>query len=258
MVTDARKAVRMLQRSLRRRRWLHLVSSISGGKIKLRRSGYCGISLFPIRSFDGALTAYEGQSGQQYSLGGWGALSLDSAIRMLCISAVESSTLGHAVLAAILANCVFLAVQGPPETAHPWLPEAEAHQLELFFTLAFTVEMVVRMGALGFAGHQHAYLADPWNVLDFCVVFSAWIPLLLPQLGNVSALRAIRAAPAAQHQSAARNAQDGACAARLATRAHGRADAHSLLSSHRRGARRPALCRHASPALLGGPIGPIG
>ena len=190
----ARRAAAMLQGGLRKQRWLRLLRRLSGKSIKLHHIGYYGVSLFPIRRMDGALIGYEGRSGRRYSQPqhGWCVLPLDSALRMLCISSMELAALENSVLAAIIANCLFLAVQGPPEQ-YGWLPQAEADKLELFFTSVFTVEMVMRMGALGLAGHRHAYLADPWNVLDFSVVVSAWAPLLIPQLNNVSGLRAIRA-----------------------------------------------------------------
>lgn len=190
----ARKAAEALKEGLRKQKWLRLVRKWHGRRIKIHRLGYCGVSLFPIRSMDGALVGYEGRSGRRYSQPqhGRGLLPLDRTLRMLCISSVELATLENSVLAAIIANCLFLAMQGPPEQ-YGWLPQAEADKLELFFTIFFTVEMVLRMGALGIAGHRHAYLADPWNVLDFSVVISAWAPLLIPQLNNVSGLRAIRA-----------------------------------------------------------------
>ena len=180
----AREAAGMLQEGLRKLKWLRLVRTIGGGSSKFHHFGYCGVSLFPVRSMDGTLTGYEGRSGRQYgrSPHGWD-LPLDSALRMLCISSMELAALENAVLAAIVANCAFLAVQGPPGQ-FALLPEAEANLLELFFTVLFTAEMLLRMLALGLAGHRHAYLADAWNVLDLSVVLSAWVPLLLPQVSK--------------------------------------------------------------------------
>ena len=191
---DARKAALTLQKGMRKQRWLRNVRNIGGEGIRLLRHGYCGTTLFPIRSINGALVGYEGRSGRRYShpAHGWGVLPLDGTMRILCISAVELAVLENMVLAAIIANCLFLAVQGPPDQ-YEWLPQAEADNLELFFTIFFTLEMMLRIGALGLAGNRHAYLADSWNLLDLSVVISAWVPLLIPQLSNVSGLRAIRA-----------------------------------------------------------------
>ena len=39
------------------------------------------------------------------------------------------------------------------------------------FAVIYTLEVIVKVLARGFAFHEHAYLRDPWNVLDFVVVF---------------------------------------------------------------------------------------
>lgn len=43
------------------------------------------------------------------------------------------------------------------------------------FACLYTIEMVVKIIARGFAFHEHAYLRDPWNVLDFVVVILGWV-----------------------------------------------------------------------------------
>ena len=55
---------------------------------------------------------------------------------------------------------------------------------ELAFTLLFTVELFCRAAAMGFAGHEYAYLSDGWNRLDCFVVVSSWLPILFPSLDN--------------------------------------------------------------------------
>ena len=61
----------------------------------------------------------------------------------------------------------------------------------------FSVEMLVKLGALGLMG----YLRDPWNILDGFIVVMSWINTLLPLMitmedsgaGNLSGLRSFRA-----------------------------------------------------------------
>ena len=59
----------------------------------------------------------------------------------------------------------------------------------------FTLEMVFKVVAFGFVSHREAYLRDPWNQLDFVVVSSAWMPILVPNMSGstFSAARAFRA-----------------------------------------------------------------
>lgn len=42
------------------------------------------------------------------------------------------------------------------------------------FACLYTLEMIIKIIARGFAFHKHAYLRDPWNVLDFVVVILGW------------------------------------------------------------------------------------
>jgi hypothetical protein len=35
--------------------------------------------------------------------------------------------------------------------------------------------MIIKIVALGFLFNKGAYLRDPWNVLDFIIVGSAWL-----------------------------------------------------------------------------------
>ena len=50
---------------------------------------------------------------------------------------------------------------------------------EIPLTIIFTIELVLKVVAMGFMGEQGTYLQDPCNNLDFIVVVTAWIPLLL-------------------------------------------------------------------------------
>eukprot|EP00966_Prymnesium_polylepis_P122727 2837304-Prymnesium_polylepis.1 len=61
-------------------------------------------------------------------------------------------------------------------------------RLELLFNTIFTIEMTFKVLALGI----NRYLKDSWNILDVVVVSSAWLPYLFPNMGNYSAIRAVR------------------------------------------------------------------
>ena len=44
---------------------------------------------------------------------------------------------------------------------------------ELFFTIAFTLEMCIKSMALGVFADKNCYLKDTWNILDATVVSSS-------------------------------------------------------------------------------------
>ena len=49
------------------------------------------------------------------------------------------------------------------------------------------------MLAYGLIENEHAYLKDAWCQLDFVVVTLAWLPIIFPAMGNMSAIRSVRA-----------------------------------------------------------------
>lgn len=73
--------------------------------------------------------------------------------------------------------------------------------LDCAFIGAFSIEFIVKTVADGFIYAPNAYLRNPWNFIDFCVLISMWINLIayLKNNGNLSrifkgltALRALR------------------------------------------------------------------
>ncbi|KAI8789145.1 sodium channel protein 1 brain-like isoform X1 [Biomphalaria glabrata] len=90
----------------------------------------------------------------------------------------------------IIANCVFLA-GGSNATSN-------AEQIEYIFLGIYTTECVIKIIARGFIMNKHTYLRDPWNWLDFIVIMTAYITILvqysahdLPSV-NVQGLRTFR------------------------------------------------------------------
>jgi hypothetical protein len=57
---------------------------------------------------------------------------------------------------------------------------------EIFFTIVFAAECVIKILAKGFILHKHAYLRDPWNWLDFIVVLGGVLSFLVVYLGDGS------------------------------------------------------------------------
>eukprot|EP01052_Picozoa_sp_SAG31_P053526 SAG31_NODE_13773_length_847_cov_1.681818_1_plen_125_part_00 len=58
-------------------------------------------------------------------------------------------------------------------------------KLDLAFTIFFTVEMLLKIVALGFiVGGSRTYLRNSWNQLDAVVVLTSWIPYLLEGGGS--------------------------------------------------------------------------
>ena len=132
---------------------------------------------------------------------------VDALIHNWCQNAHNSSWLDTVIIVAILINTVILAVQNPATT----LPD---ETLTLFMlcdvvlTATFSWEMFVRIIAMGFYNPKYnsnpkysegqlKYLNDAWNKLDFAVVLSSWLNVLVEATGmklpiELSTLRALR------------------------------------------------------------------
>lgn len=65
--------------------------------------------------------------------------------------------------------------------------------MEWVFMVVFTLEMVLKIGAMGFTGGRDTYIKSPWNKLDFVVVITSlpWTNLI-SGMPNVSILRTFR------------------------------------------------------------------
>ena len=46
--------------------------------------------------------------------------------------------------------------------------------VELSFQIIYTIEMLVKILALGFFKSKYAYIKDNWNILDFLIVMVTW------------------------------------------------------------------------------------
>lgn len=85
----------------------------------------------------------------------------------------------------IFANSISLATQDPSQT------RATDNPADVYFTIVFFIEMVLRVIGEGFILHAGAYMRNGWNVLDFSIVLVSFLNLL-PGMADLSALRPIR------------------------------------------------------------------
>jgi hypothetical protein len=63
--------------------------------------------------------------------------------------------------------------------------------IDYIFLSLYTIEMILKIVAMGFFMRPFSYLRDPWNVLDFTVIFLGWISNLFSG-SNISSFRVIR------------------------------------------------------------------
>ena len=65
--------------------------------------------------------------------------------------------------------------------------------MELAFLILYTIEMTLKIFGLGFIFNRNAYLRDYWNILDFIIVTTSYLPFFFNSNSvNLSALRSLR------------------------------------------------------------------
>lgn len=96
----------------------------------------------------------------------------------------------YASLLVIITNSVVLALEDPTD------PDASNSRpmqiLDQVFLALYTLEMALKILGLGFILNKGSYLRDNWNILDFIIVVSAYLQLLLSSGANLSVLRSFR------------------------------------------------------------------
>ena len=87
-----------------------------------------------------------------------------------------------------MVNCILLALNDPLADDAPWQATVDNVLLGLY-----TAEAVLKILGMGFFLNRKAYLRDYWNILDFIIVVTAYIPLLFNSGSvNLKALRSLR------------------------------------------------------------------
>ena len=89
------------------------------------------------------------------------------------------------MVAGVALNIVFLATQHGDQIDE-WGRFLDIQNL--FFVSVFTVEMVIKLIALGFQG----YVADLWNRFDAVLVFGGWASIIEDSLWFFRMIRALR------------------------------------------------------------------
>eukprot|EP01062_Namystynia_karyoxenos_P000906 TRINITY_DN10322_c0_g1_i1.p1 TRINITY_DN10322_c0_g1~~TRINITY_DN10322_c0_g1_i1.p1 ORF type:complete len:2489 (+),score=759.50 TRINITY_DN10322_c0_g1_i1:117-7469(+) len=114
-----------------------------------------------------------------------GFMSGQSALRHLFIKIVDTQAFDMIILITIALNTIVMAMQ-----------RDDLEFLDWTFLGLFTIEMILKVGARGFAMHRGAYLRFGWNILDFIIVIAGYVTIALEASGadgtNLTPLRLLR------------------------------------------------------------------
>lgn len=107
---------------------------------------------------------------------------------MICSIIVQSKIFEFMSLLVILANSIILSL-----TMSKVISSDLADNTELIFLILYTMEMALKIQALGFIIPPDSYIKDYWNILDFVIVLTSYLPYVMEgQSANITVLRAFR------------------------------------------------------------------
>ncbi|CAI2364628.1 unnamed protein product [Moneuplotes crassus] len=108
-------------------------------------------------------------------------------IRDFCFKIVSSPIFEGASLAVIVLNSLFMALEDPTDESS----NNDFKVLDNVFLGLYTLEMVLKILGNGFIFPKNSYLRESWNILDFVIVISGYLPMFLSS--NSTDLKVLRA-----------------------------------------------------------------
>ena len=95
-------------------------------------------------------------------------------ISINCQKLVQHSLFEAVSLLVIGGNCIILAMDDPTDDEQAkWQETAD-----YIFQALYTLELVLKVLAMGFIFNTGAYMRDPWNIFDFIIVAFGYLPYL--------------------------------------------------------------------------------
>ena len=110
----------------------------------------------------------------------------------MCYKLVENNWFKNIILVLIIISTITLALETPLDD-----PEGNKvrvlNHIDLFMTVAFTFEAIVKIIAAGFLfTGKPSYIRDPWNILDFIIVVAALLGAIAGDAINISFIKSLR------------------------------------------------------------------
>jgi len=109
-------------------------------------------------------------------------------ISLICLKIISHPLFDLFILTVVLINSLLLAMDNPTDD----VPAISTGVDNLLLGI-YTAEAVLKIAGMGFLFNTSSYLRDPWNIMDFVIVVTAYIPIIFVSGGvNLQAFRALR------------------------------------------------------------------
>ncbi len=92
---------------------------------------------------------------------------------MTAFKIIKHKVFDNICILIILVNSISLGLEDPEQVG----TTVAQTNMENTFLALYTIEMVLKILGLGFLFNKGAYLRDPWNILDFIIVMSAYLTI---------------------------------------------------------------------------------
>ena len=116
----------------------------------------------------------------------------DNLFRSSCANLISHPKFDTTILAFIVFSSIVLAVDNPLLNPESGFAKALLY-IDYVLTTIFTIEMLLKVVALGFVMNEGTYLRNSWNVLDCIVVVISIISTFSASNSDLKALRSLRA-----------------------------------------------------------------
>lgn len=117
-------------------------------------------------------------------------------IRKTAAAISEHPLFDTIIIGFIFANCICMASRDYTDSTGESGRNKVLNSIDYFFSGIFIIEAILKILTSGFVLGKNTYLRDPWNVIDFIIVISALIDLVMLIVGGeseiLSALKPIR------------------------------------------------------------------
>jgi len=109
---------------------------------------------------------------------------------LICYKIIAHPIFDNFILLTIIINSMALALDDPTDDKSS-LPQ----WVDTSFLIIYTIEMFLKIFGMGFIMGKHSYLRDYWNVMDFVIVVTAYIPYVVSSNSvDLRSLRSLRIA----------------------------------------------------------------
>ena len=171
------------------RSWLGVIGPVAGPKqaVDAGEAGPRGLHSTGLLESEPAQARTQSSMATRSELA-WG-LRADEEPRRTCLRLLDSPTVDLLVVGVILANCVLMALDVPTGVT----PEFGAfiEWANIFFLGFYTLELLVRVVALGLHCEPGGFLSNPFNIFEGSIVLISWIVLLAPSGQEQNLVRSI-------------------------------------------------------------------